>query len=586
MSCLASAPRSHSSHKRPCNAIASENPYVLQTLNIIFFRLRTYSVVEAVLKTRNFNFFGIHTYRKSRHISIVLRTYKKTRGVGVRAYCPPPSAYRLPRPLVAAALLAGLFLTGCAVPLGPGFRLRARQMVLGEAPAPSAAPVRVRVAERMENTGNRPLAYLDVTLPAAIAAGRSNLTIRIDGRTVPPVAVRDAPGAPLRVRFDPPWPPRQAREVVLEYDLATDPGRGGVAAVTPDGFYLADPLALPFWLTPVGVFASGEVLSRDERFELSLPADFRVVASGRQQRRRSPDGRFLYRFRTSGRELPSFVIAGRYEQQIVITPRSNVVFWTFQPLDPHAAQMAAERLSASADTFARLFGPLPGPTPLRVVETPASLLTFEASGQDLSAASFPQGVLLGPRAFAQGIASEPVLRLAEAELVRTWFGWRVPLRPEMETLLGPGLGLFAVALAAEARGGQEARRLEIVRLLAAYDRARVPGGEGSLLRSPAESTPQQSAANAYKAALFLAALDDLAGQQNFESAVRRLQDAMAGRGLSLSLDDLRSSLELSAGAEMADVFRLWLNRPGVPDDFRARYGPAPAPSAGAAASAN
>jgi aminopeptidase N len=172
--------------------------------------------------------------------------------------------------------------------------------------------------------------------------------------------------------------------------------------------------------------------------------------------------------------------------------------------------------------------------------------------------------------------------LAEAELVRTWFGWRVPLRLETETLLGPGLGMFAVALAAEARGGQDARRLEIVRLLADYDRARVPGDDGSLLRSPAESTPQQRAADALKAALFLAALDDLAGQDNFETAVRRLQDAMAGRGLSLSLDDLRSALESTAGTAMADVFRLWLNRPGIPDDFRARYSQASAAASGAA----
>jgi hypothetical protein len=424
----------------------------------------------------------------------------------------------------------------------------------------------------MENTGNRPLDYLDVNLPATINAATTSLTIRMDGRTLAPVPVSDAPDAPLRLHFDPPWPPRQRRETVLEYDLATDPDRGGVAAVTPGGFYLADPRALPFWLTPVGVFASGEVLSRDERFELSLPADFLVVASGRQQRRRrSPDGSYLYRFRTSGQALPSFVIAGRYQQQIVATQPGDVVFWTFQPLDPDVARRAAERLAGTWATFARLFGPLQDAGPLRIVETPTGVVSPASAGPDAAVAAFPWGLLVGPRAFGQGIAGDPVLRLAEAELVRIWFGWRVPLRPETETLLGPGLGMFAVALAAEARGGQEARRLEIVRLLAEYDRARVPGDEGSLLRPPAESTPQQLAADGLKAALFLAALDDLAGQDGFETAVRRLQLAIAGRGISISLDDLRSSLELSVGTALADTFRLWLNRPGIPDDFRARY---------------
>ena len=233
--------------------------------------------------------------------------------------------------------------------------------------------------------------------------------------------------------------------------------------------------------------------------------------------------------------------------------------------------MAAERLAGTWSTFVRLFGPLRDAGPLRVVETPAGVVLPTPTAPDGAVAAFPRGLLLGPRALAQGIAGEPVMRLAEAELVRIWFGWRVALRPEMKTLLGPGLGQFAVALAAEARGGQEARRLEIARLLADYDRARVPGDEGSLLRSPAESTPPQLAADALKAALFLAALDDLAGQDNFERAIRLLQDAIAGRGLSISLDDLRSSLESTAGTPLADTFRLWLNHPGIPDDFRARY---------------
>jgi hypothetical protein len=479
--------------------------------------------------------------------------------------------------LSAAALLATL-LTGCAVPLGPGFRLRTRQMVLGGAPAASA-PVHLRVVDRLENTGNRALSYLDVSLPTAIDPAGNNLTIHVDGKSVAPVTESQDPAAPFRVRFDPPWPQKQRREIVLEYDLTTDPIRGGVAAVTADGFYLADPQALPFWLAPVGFFASSDVLKRDERFEVTLPADFRVLASGRRQRRRAPDGSVLYRFRTSGSELPSFVIAGRYQEQTVQTPHGSLVFWTFQPLDPEVARMAAERLTATAASFASHFGPLPKPGPLHVVEAPAGLFAPAAAepGQPAVAASFPQGLLLGPRAFAESLASEPVLEAAEAEMVRIWFGWRVPLRPDMDTLLGRGLGLFAVAMAAEARGGLPARRLEIARLLDEYDRARPAGDEGFLVRPPGQCTPQQLAANTLKAALFLADLDDRAGQDKFEQSIQRLQVAMAGRGLTLSLDDFRSSLETSTGTPMADVFRLWLARPGVPDEFRERYSAAPGP---------
>jgi hypothetical protein len=482
--------------------------------------------------------------------------------------------------LLAAALLATI-LSGCAVPLGPGFRLRSRQVVLGNAPGPSA-PVHIRVSEQIENTGNRALSYLDVSLPAATDPAKSHLAIRVDGKPVTPKAISQDPTAPIRVGFDPPWPMRQRREIVVEYDLATDPISGGVASATAEGFYLADPDALPLWVTPVGFFVRGEVLTREERFEVTLPADFRVLASGRQERRRAADGNVFYRFRTSGKELPSFVIAGRYQEQITTTPGGSLVFWTFRSLDPAMAQMAAERLTATTAVFARLFGPPPAPGPLRIVETPPGVLSLdaEAPGRPAEAAAFPQGLLVGPRAFEQGIASEHVMRVAEAELVRIWFGWRVPLRPEVDTLLGRGLGLFAVALAAEARGGQPARRIEIARLLEEYDRAHAAGDEGSLLRPARQSTPQQIAASALKAALFLADLDDLAGGDKFEQSIQRLQLGLAGRGLAVSLDDLRSSLEISAGTPMADVFRQWLNHPGVPDGFRERYASA-SPSAAA-----
>jgi hypothetical protein len=481
----------------------------------------------------------------------------------------PPNVRLCAFRLCLLALLATV-LAGCTVPLGPGFRLRSRQMVLVGAPV-EPAPVRLRVVDQLQNTGNDALTYLDVRLPAGVDLTKNRLTIRVDGKPVVPTAESPDPAAPFRVKFVPPWPVRQRREIVLEYDLSTNPASGGVASETPNGFYLADPHALPFWLTPVGVFSSGEMLTRDERIEVALPADFRVVASGKQRRKRTADGRFLYRFRTPGKGLPSFVIAGRYQQQVAETPDGELVFWTFQPLDPSLTQMAANRLTATVATFVRLFGPFPKPGPLRVVQAPAGLLPPAIPDEGVAAASFPQGLLLGPHAFDKGLASEPVLRVAEAELARIWFGWRVPLGPNVDTLLGRGLGLFAVALAAEARGGQPARRMEIMRLLEEYDRARISGDDGALLRPPEECTPQQLAANALKAALFLAGLEDDAGQDQFEQAIRRLQFAMVGRGLSLSLDDLRSSLETSTGTSLADTFRLWLNHPGVPEDFRQRY---------------
>jgi hypothetical protein len=375
--------------------------------------------------------------------------------------------------------------------------------------------------------------------------------------------------------------------VVFEYDRGSEAAGSGFAAATADGLYLVDPSAFPRWLPPVGVFVKADLQDRDERFELSVPSEFLVLAPGREQRQRRQGATTLHRFRTSPSDFPSFVIAGPYREQRFTTSAGDVVFWTIGPLDRGAAQAAAQRLATSVATFERVFGP-PGNVggPLRVVEAPGDLATLDPNEAGISAVSFPLGVLLDRRALSQGLASEPVLRLAEAMLARTWFGWRVPLRPDAEILLGQGMGLFGVALAAEAREGDAARRREITRLVAGYDRARGRSEEPPMLGASGGYSTDQRSVTAYKAALFLVELEDAAGREKFEDAMRRIQSALVGRGLFLSADDLRSALEGSVGQDFADVFRAWLNSPGVPDDFRMRYAAAPlAAASGVAAGA-
>ena len=63
---------------------AQQSLYVLILLDIIFCGINTYSVVEAALKTDDFNFFIFRTYRISAPKPRRMNTYKKSRGVGVR----------------------------------------------------------------------------------------------------------------------------------------------------------------------------------------------------------------------------------------------------------------------------------------------------------------------------------------------------------------------------------------------------------------------------------------------------------------------------------------------------------------------
>jgi aminopeptidase N len=44
---------------------------------------------------------------------------------------------------------------------------------------------------------------------------------------------------------------------------------------------------------------------------------------------------------------------------------------------------------------------------------------------------------------------------------------------------------------------------------------------------------------------------------------------MAGR--EIGSDELRSAMEAETGQNLAPLFHAWLDRPGIPADFRARY---------------
>jgi hypothetical protein len=217
-----------------------------------------------------------------------------------------------------------------------------------------------------------------------------------------------------------------------------------------------------------------------------------------------------------------------------------------------------------------LFGPVArNHSPIHVVETSAELARIVVETPNISAASFPEGVLFDHRAVALGLATDPVLDLADYELARTWFGWHVRPRPEADLLLGRGMALFATVLAAEARGGPSLRQQEIVRLITTYDGLGPAADEKPGFGPPLGYSREELTAKSYKGALFLVSLENIAGKDKFYRAVRRLLTDMAGQ--EIGSDELRSAVEAEAGRNLAGVFHAWLDHPGLPAEFRERY---------------
>ena len=471
-------------------------------------------------------------------------------------------------------MCAAAGLAGCAVPLGAGYHLAAREIQVRAQPSDPPA-LHILVSDRLANVGNRPLDSLIVALPAGSTFGLSNLRATVDGDDAEPILLPGAAAQLDRVPFDPPWPdgaPNRMHSVVLEYDLAPAAGGRGSMGLAASSFHVADHSAFPLWQAPPGVFSKGKPDAVRTILRVLAPAGDLVAASGTEVGERHPKQESDRLFRINPGDPFPFVVAGNYQEKGIGAPGPNPVFWTLEPLDPAAAQTLASRLADARGAYERFFGRGPGATEtLRVVETQESLPSEFGPAGDPGGASFPGGVLLDARAFAAGLSSEPVIELAEYELARSWFGWIVRPGPDAQILMGRGASLYAVTLAARERGGESAGDAAVADLVQRYEAAQQLAADRPLLE-PATGYPHaQRVASGYKAALFFVALEERAGTEPMRRAMHRIFHDMAGK--QVGAQELRSAVEAETHQDFAEFFRVWLNQPGIPADFLAAHQP-------------
>jgi hypothetical protein len=480
------------------------------------------------------------------------------------------SQYRIFFPFAVCAY--ALSATSCVQPLGPGFRFAGRQTEI-QVSAGAPEQLHIRVVDHFDNVGDRPLRSLEVRLPEGPGFGAQNVRMTADGKDISLEHSSDLDQRMMRAAFDPAWEQQQPREIVTEWDLTPETSARGTVAASAAAFYIADAMALPLWQPPSGVFTQGGPVPVDETLTVSVPADFRVLAPGKPEKSKNPPiGSLLTQsFHINPLEdfLP-FVVAGRYEEQVERTHQGAVSFWTFQPLDAQLARTVSVRLWSSAQALTDFFGPASkGRTVVHIAEAPGELPSEFGEQNEAGGTSFPYGVLLDSRSFAQGIENEGTLELAEYELARTWYGWRVRTLPEAQILMGRGVGLFGLVIAAEARG-QDQRGRMIGFLLDRYDTARRIAADRRMLEPEPGYTPAERISTGYKAALFFVALEDLCGHDQLRAAFREIVQARANSDV--GYEDLKAAAESASRRDLAEMFRAWLIRPGIPDDFRSRYG--------------
>jgi len=123
-------------------------------------------------------------------------------------------------------------------------------------------------------------------------------------------------------------------------------------------------------------------------------------------------------------------------------------------------------------------------------------------------------------------------------------------------------------IAAEGRGGSERARM-VATLIDRYDESSAAAPDKRLMEPPVGYSRAERISTGYRGALFVVALEDFCGHDNLRTALRDIIHDRAGSDT--GYEELRAAVETASGKDLAEMFRAWLIRPGIPDDFRVRY---------------
>lgn len=432
----------------------------------------------------------------------------------------------------------------------------------------------MRAQYALQNVGNAPLVSFDVSLPDEETYGRRGLRVLLDGRDVSPQIVSretktsDEPQNSFHIPCEPAWPQKEKRSLEVDYDLA--PSGGERIAVDETSFHLEPLDWFPVLEPPKKLFAHDVERPDPTPMSFFVPGDFLLIANGQPAGIRKSGAEKEFKFRLPKKDLEPFVVAGRYYEQRIESSGVAVIFWTFDSLPSDSAHSSGAILAGAWKAFEDAFGLLgKNSWPARIVETRSSLAKDPVDAGMAPIAAFPGGILVRHEIFALGISSRPFIELAERGLAHCWIGERMRVSPEAQLVMERGFASYATVVAEESRGGAEARRLRVSDFLTAYDEARRHAAEKPLSSISTADPPELQRLAEAEAPLFFVALEDQYGAAPVRQGLGNLVATM--RGDVAGFPELRSSLESSTGKNLADFFRAWLDRPGIPADFRARY---------------
>jgi hypothetical protein len=455
---------------------------------------------------------------------------------------------------------------GCTAALGPGYTIVQQQLTVQFVPGPQPV-IRIQGVYQLRNTGNQPLASLELRLPGRRRFHFSDPVAQWDKIALKFAASLDNPRNVL-ITFPQPWTvsARHTLHLAVEYQR---PGPNETAlGFAPDAFFLPAQGWSPELLPARGIFATGGVPPKVWDLIVRVPDNFLVHSSGQANKQLAKNsgnaGERTIHVKQTFRDGYPFIIAGHYVAGTLMAGHETVNLWTRSPQDPESLRQPSEALARAIQMYDATFGVRPKDShQLWIVECPDLAGCFTRTSSNFIRLTSGENEKTTAEMASQDTAmvdlrgGTPEIAAAAPSLASSWLGYGQNPGFFEQTPPLYALPAFAASRGREAVEGSQVRAQIIRRLLHAIpanSAARQPEGD-DVVRA--------------KSVLFFYGLQDRYGQQVFSAALSHMLDARRGGGF--DLDDLIAAFEQETRQNVAEFVRLWMKHPGVPDDFRVRY---------------
>jgi hypothetical protein len=462
-------------------------------------------------------------------------------------------------------LLAGVayWVSSCAVALGPGYSIEKQEIRVQFLAGPDPR-IRVDSDYQLRNTGNQPLSSIELRLPWSSGFHVAAAQASWDGAAL---AEQNSAANPRNTLLALPqkWTVSQRHTLHLSAEFQASAAGQASFRFVADAFFLPSEGWAPQLLPSQGLFSTGGVPPKEWKLVVRVPDGFLVHMSGGSKKTSHNGREITVQSLQHPEDRYPFVVAGLYKETPLDASTGNKIFlWTRSQEDSARLQQAGDALVRAVQAYDSTFGARSQKSkPFWIVECPvldgcftaaesvyANLLSAEPGAVSSQLASLDTLLI-------DSNGGAPKLAAAAPGLAASWLGYgQNPGFYEQRPPLS-ALPAFASAVGQEAIDGPTSRTETIRRALRMIPK-----------RAVARKTEDENVLRA-KSFLFFYALQARYGQEVFRHAINHMLSARQGRGF--DLDDLIAAFEQETHQNVAEFVRLWMKRPGVPDEFRARY---------------